>query len=83
MCFCREGGAGLTDPPSPVPAKEKEEKGEDAMEVLEGSQEGEPDTSGHPMAAVIPDPDEQVGVQCNLDYLDPFVHRADHDIPDK
>ena len=22
-------------------------------------------------------------VQCNLDYLDPFVHRADHNIPDK
>ena len=22
-------------------------------------------------------------VQCNLDYPDPFVHRADRDIPDK
>ena len=22
-------------------------------------------------------------VQCNLDYPDPSVHRADHDIPDK
>ena len=61
MCSCREGGDGLTNLPSLVPAKEKEEE-EDAMEVLEGPQEGEPDTSGHPMVAVIPDPDEQVGV---------------------
>lgn len=52
----------MTDLPSSVPANEKEEERGDAMEVLEGPQEGQPDTSGHPMAAVIPDPDVQAGV---------------------
>lgn len=59
MHFCREGGADLS---SPVPAKEKEEEGEDAMKVLEGLSDGEPDISGHPMKDIIPDPNEQVGV---------------------
>ena len=51
----------MTDLSSPIPAKEKEVEGEDAMEVMEGPEEGEPDASGHPMAADVVDPDEQVG----------------------
>ena len=62
MYACREGGAALTDLLSPVPANEKEGEGGDAMEVLKGPQEGEPDTSGHPMSAIIPDSDVQVEV---------------------
>lgn len=52
----------MTDLSSPVPAKEKEEEGEDAMKVLEGPSDGEQDTSGHPMKDIIPDPNKQVGV---------------------
>lgn len=73
MCSCREGGAALTDLPSPVSAKEREEEGEGAMEVLEGPQEREPDTSGYPMAAVIPDPDEQVGVRTCISQFPPSI----------